>query len=171
MIENLASYRLGETEGDIILESSEDCREVALALARQAHRSLHIFGQELDPAVYDSSEFNQAVRDVAIAHPSNQIKVLVHDADSVIKRGHRLIELARRVTSHIEIRKLTEDYAHYNEAYLIADGRGLLYRKHAGRYDGIAAFNDPMRARELVRFFEEAWQRSQQFREFRRLQV
>jgi len=171
MIDNLNDYRLGESGAEITVATSEECRELALALARQARRSLHIIGQALDPALYDSTEFSQAVRDVVIAHPNNAVKVLVHDADTLVKHGHRLIELSRRLTSQFEIRKLTEDYGDFNEAYLIADQRGVLYRKQARRYDGIASFNDPTRARELLRFFNEAWQRSQQFREFRRLQV
>lgn len=170
-MDDLADHRLGESEDEILVSTREECRQLALTLAGQARRSLHIIGQVLDPALYDSSAFNQAVRDVVIAHPNNEVKVLVHDADTLVKHGHRLIELSRRLTSQFEIRKLTEDYSDFNEAYLIADQRGVLYRKQARRYDGVASFNDPARARELLRFFNEAWQRSQQFREFRRLQV
>lgn len=171
MIENLADYRLGEHDVDLLVDTSGDCRDIALALAQQAARSLHILSASLDPPLYNNSAFADAVRTVATAHPNNRVKILVRDPDTLIKTGHRLVDLARRLSSYVEVRKLSEDYGAHREAFLVADGRGLLHRVKGARYDGVANFNAPSRGAELVDLFDEIWQRSQQFREFRQLHI
>lgn len=161
---------LGETGDDILFDDSAQCRDLALALASQAERVLRILSHDLDGNVLNNADFAAAVRHLATAHDRNRVLLLVTDPDAASKRGGRLLGLARRLSSHIELRKLSEAYAGHNESFIVADERGVLYRNLASRYEGIAQFNAPRRAAELIRFFDSAWERSQQFREFRQLQ-
>lgn len=166
-----SSYILGEHADDVAIDTSEDNQAAAVQLVNQGRRSLDIFTRDLEPRIYDTPEFTDAVRSLAIKTRDLHVRILVLDPDLIIKHGHRLIELARRLTSHMEIRKLHEDYCNNPEAYLVVDKRGLLHRKLASRYEAVVNFNNPMLATELHNQFTEMWERSKQYMDFKRLYI
>ncbi len=163
--------RLGEAGQSIVFDDSETCRTLALSLAIQTQRVLRILSHDFDANVLDTAEFVDALRRLATDHDRNRVHLLVIDPDTAIKQRGYLLDLARRLSSTIEIRKLNETFTGHHEAFIIADERGVLYRTLADRYEGSAQFNAPRRAAELIRFFDAAWEHSQQFREFRQLQI
>lgn len=166
-----SEYSLGEHADDIAIFSSEDNQAAALRLVSQGGRSLDIFSRDLESRIYDTPEFADAVRALAIKTRDMQVRILVIEPDLIIKYGHRLVELARRLTSHMEIRKVHEDYCNNPEAYLVVDKRGLLHRKLATRYEGVVNFNNPQTATELHNHFTEMWERSKQYMDFKRLYI
>lgn len=166
-----SQYHLDEDNSDIVIDSSEDNLGAAQQLVREAGRSLDLLSYDLEPRVYDNADFVDAVRALAIKTRDMYVRILVNDPDYIIKHGHRLIELSRRLTSHMEIRKLHEDYCNITEAYLIVDRRGLLHRKLASRYEAVVNFNDPKKATELHNQFTEMWDRSKQYMDFKRLYI
>jgi hypothetical protein len=166
-----SEYVLGENNSDIAIDTSEDNQAAALRLVSQAGRSLDLFSQDLESRIYDNMEFADAVRSLAVKTRDMHVRILIIDPDFIIKHGHRLIELARRLTSHMEIRKVHEDYCNNPEAYLVVDRRGLLHRKLASRYEAVVNFNNPMMATELHHQFTEMWERSKQYMDFKRLYI
>jgi len=168
---DLSEYTLGEHSADIPIDTSQDNLAAVLRLVSQGGRSLDIFSRDLEPRIYDNADFADAVRALAIKTRDMHVRILVIDPDFIIKHGHRLIDLARRLTSHMEIRKLHEDYCNNPEAYLVVDRRGLLHRKVASRYEAIVNFNNPMTATELHNQFSEMWDRSKQYMDFKRLYI
>ena len=95
----------------------------------------------------------------------------LQDVLHTFKRGHRLIELARRFSSSMEIRQPHPDYRHFNEAFLIADACGLLQRGLADRFEGSVNFYTPVIAQRKLDFFTEVWERSEAHPEMRRLHL
>lgn len=151
------------------LTNSEDNREAALQLATQARRSLAMFSRDLDPLIYDTREFVAAAQQLALRSSYARIRIVVIDPTPAIKNGHRLIELSRRLSSYMEIRRPSEDHARLAEAYLISDDTGMLYRPLASRYEGFADTHDPFEARNRLRQFDEIWESAEPEPEFRRL--
>ncbi len=166
-----SEYTLGEHNTDIVIDTSEDNLAAVLRLVSQGRRSLDIFSRDLEPRIYDNAEFADVVRALAVKTRDLHVRILVIEPDFIIKHGHRLIELARRLTSHMEIRKVHEDYCNNPEAYLVVDSRGLLHRKLASRYEAVVNFNNPITATELHNQFGEMWDRSKQYMDFKRLYI
>ena len=81
-----------------------------------------------EPWLYHHSSIQQACTRLLLAHPRNQLRILVADPTRAVKEGHRLLQLARRLTSNVHIRKLHPDYPEPNGTYLLADDCGLLER-------------------------------------------
>lgn len=171
MIHDLDSFKLGESAEDLVVSTSDECRSVAAALARQATRSLDILSQDLDARIYDNDAFLEGLRNIATSSRHATIRILTHETEPAIKHGHRLIETARRLTSAIEIRKVHPNYREHPEAFLIADASGILHRKYRDRYEGIANFRAPNQARMLLQLFDEIWEHSAQDPELRRLHI
>ena len=109
---------LGESQESVQLDDSESQRRAAVALTRQALRSVDIFTRDLDKKIYDYRDFLDALQDLAVNH-HGLIRILVKDSSRAVKYGHRLIALSQRLTSFIEIRRVAEDYKEYNEPHLI----------------------------------------------------
>lgn len=151
------------------LTSSEDNRQAAVQLAGQARRSLAIFSRDLDPSIYNTQEFISAVQQLALRSRYSRIRIVVIDPVPAIKDGHRLIELTRRLSSYLEIRRPSEDHAKLAEAYLISDDTGLLYRPIASRYEGYADPHIPFEARNRLQQFDDLWESAEPEPEFRRL--
>lgn len=166
-----SEYILGDHSDIIHLESMQDNRDVSMAMVQQAHRSIHIFTPDLDPHLYDTPGFVEAIKNVAIHDSHSYVQILVKDSSRAVLHGHRLVELARRLSSHIHIRKTSIDYNEYNAAYLIADETGYIRRTNASRYEGVACFNNRNDCRHLINFFNTAWEKATPDPELRRLHI
>ncbi|MBI3561488.1 MAG: hypothetical protein HY080_07215 [Gammaproteobacteria bacterium] len=166
-----AKYTLGVHAEELLLDSMEANRLASLALIQQANNSLEIFSRDLEPRLYDNSDFVSAVRAMALRNQRIRVRILVNEPDHAIKHDHRLIHIARHLSSYIEIRKTHEDFAMNPSAFVVVDARGVLYRSLARRYEGSVNFNDPLKSGELLQFFNEAWNHSRQYTEFRRLYI
>ncbi|MDX1455653.1 MAG: hypothetical protein R3217_09375 [Gammaproteobacteria bacterium] len=153
------------------LETASDNRAAAVALAQQASRRISIFSRDLDPAVYDDPAFLDAVRALATRGGQVMIRILLVDATRATKEGHRLIELSRRLSTFVQVRKPHRDYLDMGEGFLIADETGLLYRKLSTRWEGTADTHDPMGAREKLKLFDTIWEKSQPEIESRQLGI
>lgn len=156
---------------DIPFASAAELRQLSVAMAGTARRQLDIASRSLDPKVYDTEEFVEAVKKLALTK-RGQIRILVLDPEALLSQGsHRLVELAMRVSSHIEIRKPGPDHQEYNEALLLADRMGVVYRKYSDRHDGQANYHAPLWAARLSDDFEQLWQNAESIPHFRRLML
>jgi len=163
--------RLGISGVDIELQTREECRHASELMVQQCLASLEIFSRDLDASLYDQAPFLQALGALCLSNRRARVRILVQDPMTAVKRGHRLIELSRRLSSSIEIRQAHQDYRHHNEAFLVADDCGLIYRSLSDRYEGTANFYNPVQAERKADFFTEVWDRSEAHPELRRLHI
>lgn len=168
---DLSEYQIGEQDKVIHLDSMDDNRSAAIALAQQCKNSLIIQSYDLDPVIYDDADFIEALRQVAVSGPRSQVKILIEDATRVVSQGHRLIELMRQLTSSIQIQKINTDLKTLPDAFLICDETALIYRKQTHRYEGFVNFNDRGKCRQILADFKDSWEKSVPEGEFRRLHI
>lgn len=151
------------------LDSWSANQHAALRVAQSTQRRLAVFTYDLEPQVLGTPEFVDALRAIATSSRYAAIRVLVQDSARAVREGHRLVELARRLSSFIEIRNPHPDHRNLIDAFIVADERALLYRKQADGYDGYADFDAPIDARRLLKSFDEVWHRATPDPEMRRL--
>ena len=163
--------RLGISDLEIDLDTRADTQHATELMASQVQSTLDIFSRDLDPVLYAREPFLEALNALCHRNRKARIRMLVQDPTDAVRRSPRVVELARRLSSSIEIRQPHHDYRHYNEAFLVADGCGLIHRKFADRYEGAANFYAPIQAQRKLDFFTEVWDRSQVHPEFRRLHL
>lgn len=140
------------------LDSRDGVRAASLHLVANARRKVHIYSRDLDAALYDNTEFLEALGRFAVSHRYAEVRIIVQDAGPAIRADHRLIGLAQRLSSHIEIREPGPQHREYNAAFLVTDGQGVVYRELGDRYDAIASEDDRPRARQLIRYHDEVWE-------------
>ena len=154
-----------------VLAMSTDVRNAITDVARSAKRSLAIFTQDLEPEVYDRIEFLDSIKNLILTHKFARVRILLKDPLRSIKEGHRLVELARRFSTFIEVRVIHQDYHQHGEAFLLADHAGLVYRVNASRWEGIADTNSPRITQRYMEFFDRVWDVSNVAQELRALHI
>ena len=155
-------YKLGETEAEVEITTSEENRSAAISLVKQASYSIDIFSQDLDAEIYNNKEFEKALFELARKHPNTRIRILVQDSRKAAQDGHCLIRLAQSLTSSIFIHTPSRQHRDEQRAFLVVDKLGLLYRVTTAdrNYKASVNFKSPRRAGELTDYFDEVWEHS-----------
>lgn len=153
------------------LDSLTAGREGAVAVAQMAKRELALFSHDLEPLLYDRDDFLKAVQAVATRSRMSRIRIVCKDPGPSIRAGHRLIALAQRFSSYMEVRRASRDHEQLAETFLVADEEAVMFRPLATRYEGYADTHAPMEARQFLRQFAEIWEKAEPDPEFRRLRI
>jgi len=162
---------LGEYTYDIELTNITENHALTVRMANQARRVIRIFTRDLDPPIYDQNDFVDACKTLALGGRFASIEILAFESHRIAQRGHRLVNLSRTISSHIQIRRPEKQFENHMETFMTVDETGYIYRKNTERFEGIANFNNPREARELDKLFARMWERSQTDTEIRQLHI
>ena len=155
---DIEDYRLGETDRLLQFETRTENSLVANHMANQCQRSLNIISRALDPVVFGTEAFADAVKYLALRHRRAKIQIIVFETDIIVKRGHRLLELSGKLSSFIGLRKAHYSFNAYNECLMIADTTGYIHRQNGSRYEGTSNFSDRRQTSSLLKQFENMWE-------------
>lgn len=136
--------------------------DARLQLLADTHHRLSIYLPLLGNDAYASAEELAELRRIAISGRGAQIRILLHDPAAALRNDHRLIALAQRLPSAIQIRMPVEeaDLA-YVSAYLLNDAGGYLFLPEADRPQGRAARHDRASQAPLQQHFDDVWERAE----------
>jgi len=154
----IQELRLGQGTRTLEMERSEEVAAASLNLVAQARRELLLLSRHLDGVIYDTPEMGQAIRDFALRSRGARMRVLVKDPARAVRDSHRIIGLAQRLSSFIEIRVPPPEFADYNSAFLVADRTGYIHRHLSDRYESVVEFNASAHATGLAREFNTMWE-------------
>tara|TARA_B110000116_G_C16585887_1_gene468386 strand:+ start:215 stop:715 length:501 start_codon:yes stop_codon:yes gene_type:complete len=154
-----------------LLDSAKDLREHALKLALGGRRQLKILSHHLDAALYDSEAFCSALSALARRHRSCDIQILIKDSKPLIERGHQLIRLAQRLPSKVQVRLLSQETDNNQEAFMLVDADGLLYKHDDKVMQGFANYAAGPEVKNLKPVFERLWQFSEPDSNLRQLKI
>jgi formate-dependent nitrite reductase cytochrome c552 subunit len=168
--QQLRQAHLGD---DIVLRTGErdELAAAYLRMSSQAKFRLDIVSRDLEPAIFDNADYYNAVKQLAMHNPRSRIRILIQNSEHIVKYGHRLIELSRRLSSYIDIRLQGKDFREFNEAWLIIDDCGWIRRPLADRFKGECYFNSPREVQERTKQFNEMWDASVEDPNLRRLHL
>ena len=141
-------------------DGRQEAIQVLVQMLSTARRTLCLYSQQLDSHLFDDADVVDALSKFVRAAAPNQLQVLIHSSQLAVARGHRLVELARRLESKIEIRLVPQDMHSEDRTFLAWDNAGYWLQPDHSKYLGDANDADPVRASRLAGEFERAWQRS-----------
>ncbi|MGR8949302.1 MAG: DUF7931 domain-containing protein [Gammaproteobacteria bacterium] len=158
-------------ESTLNFESREELLSITSNILARTERNLNIVSRHLDPLIYDLPETIEAIKKIVLGNRQSKIRIVVTDIRPVLSGGHRLLELAQRLSSFVSVRVPGESHKNFNEAILIADSSAYVYRPFADRYEGEAHYQNRGRARDLNSRFDELWEKAQTHPGLRRLHI
>lgn len=153
------------------IEFPHPFNDYAVELAQSASRYLCILSPTLEHAAFDSDALAGAIGALARDSRQTRIRILIQDARPLVSRGHRLLQLSRRMPSKVELRKLPEHPQWRGETIVIRDLDGVLYRPGGSEE---RAFYEPDSRASTQRhadLFEELWRHGTRDTELRALNI
>jgi hypothetical protein len=153
------SYKLGETDELIKVSQRDELASLILAMSRQANQRILIFSRDLENSIFGNTDLYEAVKELAIRSQRTHIDILVQDLEHILKEGHRLLQLTRRISSHMTIKVTAKEHQDILENFLIFDDRAYIVRENPYRYEAEGNFYAPLHARRLEEQFTEMWER------------
>ena len=143
--------------------------ELTVELCNSARRYVRILSPDLDHEVFDSDALREAISKLARRSRHTEVRILVSDTRALVQRGHRLLELARRIPGLVQIQVLADHPELNDDVMVIRDRDGLLFKpgdsEHQGRYEP----DSRAITEEYVDKFDELWECSVPDAELRRL--
>ena len=144
---------------------------MAAQMVQQARRSVDIISRLLDPPVFNSPDFIDAVRGMITGNRYPKVRVIVFDPDTIVRNGHRLVDLAGQLSSFIEMRKAGYEFNIYNECLLLVDDIAYIHRINGERYEATANFNDRRQSKYYRKEFDTMWEPARQDPNLRRMSL
>ncbi|MEM7292143.1 MAG: hypothetical protein AAF420_01950 [Pseudomonadota bacterium] len=164
-------YQLGR-HGDVIsVDTAEDIVAHLVRFAGQSRRLVQLFSPTLTHALYNDARFIEALSKSIRENRRKRVQILLSNPSPSISRGHRMVALAEKLSSYIEIRRTHKDFQNISNEYLLADKRAYLFRPNAERYTCDVCYNDPLTTDSYYKRFLEIWESSTREREFLRLHI
>ena len=160
-----------DLESTLTFESREELLTITSNMLARAERTINIVSRHLDPLIYDLPETVDALKAIILNNRQSQVRIVVTDIRPVLSRGHRVLELAQRLSSFIAIRVPGQSHKNFNEALLIADNTAYIHRPFADRYEGEAHYQHRGKARDLSSRFDELWEKADIHPGLRRLHI
>lgn len=154
-----------------VISTQEEMRQAVIEVANAASRRISIFTQDLEPGIYDDSEFLEIAKKLVLSQGYGRIRVLIANPSRAVKNGNNFVHLGRRLNTYIEFRHVREDLRTHAESFCIADEIALVYRLQADRWEGIADTYEPSVARIYNKLFDEIWYASEVEVEFHQLGI
>src|SRR5690606_4598789 len=141
------------------------------SVAAQAQHRIWIYDRYLSHTLYDRPRFREILSALARRHRLSEVRILIHDDKPLIKRRHGLINLLKRLPSHISLRLASDAYPLEETPFLLADRDGLVYRHDFTTPHGFAGFAHAGRVRFLDEAFIRMWETGKPSLELRDLPI
>ncbi|MEM1142620.1 MAG: GNAT family N-acetyltransferase [Pseudomonadota bacterium] len=141
--------------------------QLIIAQARHARRELRILSPRLDPVAFDQAELLSAIRLLLQRGRMSRVYILVQDAQGLVTRGHGILELARRLTTGIDMRELREHPQWDGDTAVIRDRDSLLTKPTGEQATAFYRPDDRARTRTALTRFDELWSAGHVSPEFR----
>ena len=169
--DDFSNFKIGEKYPVLKADNSITISNAALSLLSQARHSVDIFTHDLESRILDTPEIVAAITGFIKISPKSRLKILLCDPSVPVKKGHRFIELSRKLSSFISIRKTHEEYQTKAFCFMIVDGKAMIFRPYADEYSAIINFDAAYESRQHLEFFNEVWELSEPASELRQLYI
>ena len=127
----------------------------------RARREILICSPMLDPALYNRVSVTDALGHFIARRASNRVRVVVEDTEHMLLADVRLVELTRRFSDLILIRRLGEPHRGLAEMFIVTDGEHCLHQRDITTTDATLDFHSPQLANPLAQRFEAIWAASE----------
>lgn len=135
----------------------DDLRAGVIDVIAQARREITICSPSLDPDLYNRAAFSDALGHFISRRAYCRVRIVVEDTEHLLLSNVRLVELARRFSDIILIRRLGELHHGLAEMFIVADSESCVRQQDISTIDATFDLHAPHLAIPLARRFEDIW--------------
>lgn len=159
----------GEDSNTWLFDTEAPLIRLMDSIVGQARQRIWLYDRFLEHDLYDRARFRELLSSLARKHRLSEVRILIHDDRPLLKRRHRLVELMRRLPSHVSIRLINDEIPFENRPFLLADREGVICRHDFDKPEGFAKFADGGRVKLLEEAFQRMWEAGRKSVELRQL--
>ena len=136
-----------------------------------AARDIAILSPMLDHQLFDQDAIVDAISELARRAARSRVRIVIMSNKLIVDRGHRLLDLARRLDDKIQIRLLSEEITADTSTFVCVDRDSYWLLPTTEEFHGVYDLVNPVTARRLRDAFEQAWEKSKSDPELRVLRL
>jgi len=155
----------------IRFEGRNEAIPLVLSLVQRAKRQICIIGPNIDATLFDTPEFVECIKTLALSSPRAEIKIIAQTTKINMQRRHKMIPLTQHLTSSIHLRKPDSQRSKIQSILLLVDDFAYLKCPKAAYYEGTACFYDRLELQRLQSEFHDIWDHSTADLSIRRLHL
>lgn len=144
-----------------VIRGRDEIRDQFAVLAEEAKREVALFSPQLDSYFFNNGRFARALASFAARHRHNRARILVEDTSQALRDNDRLVALLRRLSDFLDMREVGEEHRGVRDMFIVVDHGGYLHRQDMSKPECLTNAHDPQEAVQLLRRFNEMWNRSE----------
>lgn len=144
---------------------------ITTEIISQTEKKLRILSFDLDPTTFDQADIERHISALARKSRYSDVRLLIVDASKLISRGHRLLNLQRRLSSSIKIRRVRNEPHEIKENWILADQCGVVCQSIKEPDHLWANFNNRPVAQNYISQFDDLWERGIVDPDLRQLEI
>ena len=148
-------------DGHRHLQTREALQEAHLELVNSARHELAVASPALDESIWNSAAMGEALGHFLARHARNRARIVIEDTEHMLTHCSRLVELARRFSDLLLIRRLGDPHRGLAEMFVLADRDSCLVQADIRRMDATLDLKVPRTAAPYVQRFEQIWDASE----------
>lgn len=168
---DLSACQLGQPGERLDLRTASAINQVAGHMLSQCKRSFYILAPTWEECLFERDNITTGLYELARYSRNSDIRILLHSSDEAVRNNCRIVDLARRLSSYIDVRIQNKSFQSCSEAFMLADKRGVIYQGLSSRYDALADYHSPRLCESLTSNFLEMWAHSHRDPNFRQLHI
>ena len=141
-----------------LIKSLSDLKESTIELFDRASKEISIYARDLDPRVLNNREVEFAVTRFIKKSRYCKVNILIESEQKLTGIDHRLVTLAQRFSSFIQIKLIPLDYQDNYFGFYMSDNSSMLYRNNIERYETELLNLPNSKLKEKSKFFGHLWQ-------------
>lgn len=142
------------------VSTRDSLRMAAIDLIASARHEVLICAPMLDAAFFNRSDLAQGLGQFIARRAGNRMRIVVEDTEHMLQANVRLVELTRRFSDLILIRRLGEQHHGLAEMFIVVDKASSLHQSDIASVEATCDFYTPSLADPLARRFEAYWDAS-----------
>ncbi len=154
-----------------LITSLDELQREACILFKTAKKKIQIYSYNLDPRILNNSQIEAVIKEFIRSSRYVKLEILIYDERNMQNVDHRLVRLAQIFTSSIQIKVVPRDFHENPFAFYLVDGRRMLYRSNAERFETEYRQVPDSNINKQTRYFDELWQKSDPASHLRALNI
>ncbi len=142
------------------IDSLAELCKFSLQAFASAQKKIQLYTHNLDPRVLNNRTIEKQCLEFIRISRFVRIEILIKDEAYLNGLDHRLVSLAQKYTSFINIKIIPKDFHENHFAFYLFDGRSVIYRRVADRFEAEIHQVPSGQLKRHSKYFDEIWQQA-----------
>ncbi|MDH5434816.1 MAG: hypothetical protein OEY19_12805 [Gammaproteobacteria bacterium] len=154
-----------------LIEHLDELKEVTADCISKSRQTVQLYTHNLDPRILNHPNISALLTKFIQQSSKVRIEMLIADEANLRGVDHLLINLTQRFTTYSKIKVIPKEYLDNRYAFYLFDGRTMLYRNNAERYETELLTLPNAKLNQMRKLFKEIWQQASPASRFRSLNI